>query len=44
MSELLQIWQVCLVISVNIGIDVCRLGLGIGLLLLIPCIKAALNI
>jgi hypothetical protein len=43
-SELLQIWQVCLVISLDIGINIRRLGLGIGLLLLIPCIKAALDI
>jgi hypothetical protein len=43
-SEPLQIWQVCLVVSVDIGINVCRLGLSVGLLLLIPCIKAALDV
>jgi hypothetical protein len=43
-SEPLQIWQVCLIVSVDIGIDVRRLGLGVGLLLLIPCIKAALDV
>jgi hypothetical protein len=43
-SEPLQIWQVCLVISIDIGIDVRRLGLGVGLLLLIPYIKAALDV
>jgi hypothetical protein len=43
-SEPLQIWQICLVVSDDIGIDVRRLGLGIGLLLLIPCIKAALDV
>ena len=43
-SEPLQIWQVCLIISVDIGIDVRRLGLSVGLLLLIPCVKAALDV
>jgi hypothetical protein len=43
-SEPLQIWQICLVITVNIGINIYRLDLSIGLLLLIPYIKAALNI
>jgi hypothetical protein len=43
-SEPLQIWQVCLVVCVDIGIDVRRLSLGVGLLLLIPCIKAALDV
>jgi hypothetical protein len=43
-SEPLQIWQVYLVVSVDIGIDVCRLGLSVGLLLLIPCVKAALDV
>ena len=36
--------QICLVVSVDIGIDVRRLGLGVGLLPLIPCIKAALDV
>ena len=43
-SEPLQIWRVCLVVSVDIGIDVRQLGLGVGLLLLIPCIKATLDV
>ena len=43
-SEPLQIWQVCLVVSVDIGINVCRLGLSVGLLLLIPGVKAALDV
>jgi hypothetical protein len=43
-SEPLQIWQVCIVISVDICINVRRLGLSVGLLLLIPCVKAALNV
>jgi hypothetical protein len=43
-SEPLQIWQVCLVVSVDIGINVRRLGLSVGLLLLIPCVKAALDV
>lgn len=36
--------QICLVISVDIGISVRRLGLSVGLLLLIPCVKAALDV
>jgi hypothetical protein len=36
--------QTCLVISVDIGIDVRRLGLGVGLLLLIPRVEAALDV
>jgi hypothetical protein len=43
-SEPLQIWQVCLVVSVDIGINIRRLGLSVGLLLLIPCVKAALDV
>jgi hypothetical protein len=43
-SEPLQIWQVCLIISVDISINIRRLGLSISLLLLIPYIKAALDI
>ena len=43
-SEPLQIWQGCLVVSVDIGINVRRLGLSVGLLLLIPCVKAALDV
>ena len=43
-SEPLQIWQVCLVVSVDIGINVRRLGIDVSLLLLIPCIKAALDV
>ncbi len=43
-SELLQIWQLCLVVSVDIGINVRRLSLSVGLLLLIPYIKAALDV
>jgi hypothetical protein len=43
-SEPLQIWQVCVVVSVDIGINVRRLGLSVGLLLLIPCVKAALDV
>jgi hypothetical protein len=43
-SEPLQIWQVCLIIFINIGINVRRLSLSISLLLLIPYIKAALDI
>ena len=35
-SELLQVWQVCLIVSVNISINVRWLGLGVGLLLVIP--------
>jgi hypothetical protein len=43
-SEPLQVWQVRLVVSVDIGINVRRLGLSVGLLLLIPCVKAALDV
>ena len=43
-SEPLQIWQICLVVTVDIGINVRQLGLSVGLLLLIPYIKAALDI
>jgi hypothetical protein len=43
-SEPLQVWQVCVVVSVGIGINVRRLGLSVGLLLLIPCVKAALDV
>jgi hypothetical protein len=37
-------WQICLAVSVDIGINVRRLGLGVGLLPLILCIKAALDV
>jgi hypothetical protein len=43
-SEPLQIWQVCLVVSVDMSINVRRLGLSVGFLLLIPCVKAALDV
>ena len=43
-SEPLQIWQVCLAISVDVGINARRLSLNVGLLLLIPCVKAALDV
>jgi hypothetical protein len=43
-SEPLQIWQICLVVSIHISINVRRLGLSVGLLLLIPCVKAALDV
>jgi hypothetical protein len=43
-SEPVQIWQVCLVVSIHISINVRRLGLSVGLLLLIPCVKAALDV
>ena len=43
-SEPLQIWQVCLVVSVDIGINVRRLGIDVSLLLFVPCIKAALDV
>jgi hypothetical protein len=43
-SEPLQIWQVCHVVSVDIGINVRRLGLSVGLPLLIPRVKAALDV
>ena len=43
-SEPLQIWQICLVVTVDIGINVRRLGLSVGLLLLIPYVKAALDV
>jgi hypothetical protein len=34
----------CLVVTVDIGINVRRLGLSVRLLLLIPCVKAALDV
>jgi hypothetical protein len=43
-SEPLQIWQICLVVSVDIDINIRRLGLSIGLLLLIPRVKVTLDI
>jgi hypothetical protein len=43
-SEPLQIWQICLVVTVDIGINVRQLGLSVGLLLLIPYVKAALDV
>jgi hypothetical protein len=43
-SEPLQIWQVCLIVSIHISINVRRYGLSIGPLLLISCVKAALDI
>ena len=43
-SEPLQIWQVCLVVSVDIGITVRRLGIDVSLLLLIPRIKVTLDV
>ena len=43
-SEPLQICQVWLVVSVDIGINVRRLGIDVSLLLLIPCIKATLDV
>jgi hypothetical protein len=43
-SEPLQIRQVCLVVAVDIGTNVRRFGLSVGLLLLIPCVKAALDV
>ena len=43
-SEPLQIWQICLVVTVDIGINVRQLGLNVGLLLLIPYVKAALDV
>ena len=43
-SEPLQIWQVCLVVSIHIGINVRRLGLSVSPLLLISCVKAALDV
>ncbi|KAH7305390.1 hypothetical protein BKA65DRAFT_520851, partial [Rhexocercosporidium sp. MPI-PUGE-AT-0058] len=50
------LWRICLVISVNvwlvvsvdigigIGISIRRLGIDVSLLLLIPCIKATLDV
>jgi len=43
-SEPLQIWQICLVVTVDIGINVRQLSLSVGLLLLIPYVKAALDV
>jgi hypothetical protein len=43
-SDPLQIWQICLAASVDIGINVRRLGLSISPLSLILCIEAALDI
>jgi hypothetical protein len=43
-SEPLQIWQVYLVVSIHIGINVGRLSLSVGPLLLISCVKAALDV
>jgi len=43
-SKPLQIWQICLVVTVDIGINVRQLGLSVGLLLLIPYVKAALDV
>ncbi len=43
-SEPLQIWQICLVVTVDISINVRQLGLSVGLLLLIPYVKAALDV
>jgi hypothetical protein len=43
-SEPFQIWQVCIVVSIHISISVRRLGLSVGPLLLIPCVKAALDV
>jgi hypothetical protein len=37
-------WQICPAVSVDIGINVHRLGLGVGLLLLILCIEATLDV
>ena len=42
-SEPPQIWQVCLIVSLEIGINVRRLGLDVSLLPLILCIEAALD-
>jgi hypothetical protein len=35
------VWQICLAVSVDIGINVRRFGLGVGLLPLILCTEAA---
>lgn len=43
-SEPLQIWQACLIVSVDISINVRQLGIDVSLLLLIPCIKATLDV
>lgn len=43
-SEPLQMWHVCLVVSIHIGINVGRLSLSVGPLLLISCVKAALDV
>jgi hypothetical protein len=37
-------WQICLAVSVDIGINVRRFGLGVGFLPLVLCTEAALDV
>jgi hypothetical protein len=36
--------KICLVVPIDIGINVCQLSLRLTILVLIPCIKAALGV